>query len=106
MTRVYRLNYVRSDELLAMIRPFLSVDVGQKRVSVTPSYRFGIGESATFVSGGAGAAAAGGGGASTANTGGPTNQGASGGGSTVGRLPTADRRKLDVRQRPADHPGL
>jgi type IV pilus secretin PilQ/predicted competence protein len=81
MTRVYRLNYVRSDELLAMIRPFLSVEVGQKRVSVTPSYRFGIGESATFVSGGVGAA---GGGTSTANTGGPTNQGASGGGSTVG----------------------
>ena len=67
-----------------MIRPFLSADVGQKRVSVTPSYRFGIGESATFVSGGAGAASAGGGGASTANTGGPTNQGASGGGATVG----------------------
>ena len=84
LTRVYRLNYVRSDELLAMIRPFLSIDVGQKRVSVTPSYRFGIGESATFVSGGAGAASASGGGASSANTGGPTNQGASGGGSTVG----------------------
>ena len=84
MTRVYRLNYVRSDELLQMIRPFLSIDVGQRRVSVTPSYRFGIGESATFVSGGAGAASAGGGGASTANTGGPTNQGASGGGATVG----------------------
>ena len=84
VTRVYRLNYVRSDELLAMIRPFLSIDVGQKRVSVTPSYRFGIGESATFVSGGAGAGGAGGGGASTANTGGPTNQGAAGGGATVG----------------------
>ena len=84
LTRVYKLNYVRSDEMLTMIRPFLSIDVGQKRVSVTPSYRFGIGESATFVSGGAGAASAGGGGASTANTGGPTNQGAAGGGSTVG----------------------
>ena len=53
MTRVYRLNYVRSDELLNMIRPFLSEDVGRKRVAVTPSYRFGIGESATFVSGSA-----------------------------------------------------
>jgi len=84
LTRVYKLNYVRSDELLTMIRPFLSVEVGQKRVAVTPSYRFGIGESATFVSGGAGGASAGGGGASTSNTGGPTNQGASGGGSTVG----------------------
>ena len=84
MTRVYRLNYVRPDELLQMIRPFLSIEVGQKRVSVTPAYRFGIGESATFVSGGAGAASAGGGGASTSNTGGPTNQGASGGGATVG----------------------
>ncbi len=67
-----------------MIRPFLSADVGRNRVAVTPSYRFGIGESATFVSGGAGAAGAGGGGASSANTGGPTNQGASGGGATVG----------------------
>ena len=67
-----------------MIRPFLSEEVGRKRVSVTPSYRFGIGESATFVSGGAGAGGAGGGGASTSNTGGPTNQGASGGGSTQG----------------------
>ena len=68
-----------------MIRPFLSQDVGLKRVSVTPSYRFGIGESATFVSGGAAAASAGGGGGGgTANTGGPTNQGASGGGATVG----------------------
>ncbi len=84
LTRVYKLNYVRSDEMLTMIRPFLSADVGQKRVSVTPSYRFGIGESATFVSGGAGAASASGGGASTSNTGGPTNQGAAGGGSTVG----------------------
>ncbi len=84
LTRVYRLNYVRSDELLTMIRPFLSPDVGQKRVSVTPSYKFGIGESATFVSGGAGGASASGGGASSANTGGPTNQGASGGGSTQG----------------------
>jgi general secretion pathway protein D len=84
LTRVYKLNYVRSDELLTMIRPFLSEEVGRKRVSVTPSYKFGIGESATFVSGGAGAASAGGGGASSSNTGGPTNQGASGGGSTQG----------------------
>jgi type IV pilus secretin PilQ/predicted competence protein len=85
LTRVYKLNYVRSDEMLGMIRPFLSADVGLKRVSVTPSYRFGIGESATFVSGGAaGASAGGGGGGGTANTGGPTNQGASGGGATVG----------------------
>ena len=85
LTRVYKLNYVRSDELLTMIRPFLSEEVGRKRVSVTPSYRFGIGESATFVSGGAGAASAGGGGGGgTSNTGGPTNQGAAGGGSTQG----------------------
>ena len=85
LTRVYKLNYVRSDEMYTMIRPFLSKDVGLQRVSVTPSYRFGIGESATFVSGGAaGASAGGGGGGGTANTGGPTNQGASGGGATVG----------------------
>ena len=46
------MNYVRSDELLTIIRPFLSADVGLKRISITPSYRFGISESATFVSGG------------------------------------------------------
>jgi len=84
ITRVYKLNYVRSDEMLTMIRPFLSVDVGQKRVSVTPSYRFGIGESATFVSGGAGGASATGGGGATSGTGGPTNQGTAGGGATMG----------------------
>ncbi len=83
LTRVYKLSYIRSDELYGMIRPFLSADVGQRRVAVTPSYRFGISESATFVSGGAGAAGPGAGGPSSANTGGPTNQGASGGGPTL-----------------------
>ena len=93
MTRVYRLNYVRSDELLAMIRPFLSADVGQKRVSVTPSYKFGIGESATFVSGGAGAASASGGGASSANTGGPDQS---------GRLAAAVRPSAVINRQPAE----
>ena len=51
LTKVYKLNYIRSDEALNIIRPFLSADVGHKRISVTPSYRFGISESATFVSG-------------------------------------------------------
>ena len=30
LTKVYKLNYVRSDEMMAIIRPFLSVEVGQK----------------------------------------------------------------------------
>src|SRR5579883_2017684 len=52
ITKVYKLSYVRADEVLGIIRPFLSADVGRNRISVTPSYRFGISESATFVSGG------------------------------------------------------
>jgi type IV pilus secretin PilQ/predicted competence protein len=83
LTKVYRLNYVRADEMLAIIRPFLSTDVGRNRVSVTPSYRFGISESNTFVAGGAQAmtagAAAGGG-----MTGGGGVAGVTGGGATVG----------------------
>jgi len=85
ITKVYKLSYVRADEVLGIIRPFLSADVGRNRISVTPSYRFGISESATFVSGGgqamtAGGAAAGGG----AGTGGPGGSPPSGGGPTIG----------------------
>ena len=39
LTKVYKLSYVRADEILGVIRPFLSPAVGQKRISVTPSYR-------------------------------------------------------------------
>jgi type IV pilus secretin PilQ/predicted competence protein len=89
VTKVYKLNYVRSDEVLNMIRPFLSTDVGQKRVSVTPSYRFGISESATFVSGagsgGSGGGASGGGGGGTSAGGGAG--GASGGATSGGYQP-------------------
>ncbi len=70
ITKVYKLNYVRSDELWHMVRPFLS-EVGSKRAAVTTQYRYGISESATFVSGGSasgatGGAAAGGGSAGVA----------------------------------------
>ena len=61
LTKVYKLNYVRSDEMMLMIRPFLSADVGLKRFANTPSYRFGISESVTFVSGAAASGGAGGG---------------------------------------------
>jgi len=65
LTKVYTLNYVRSDEMMKMIKPFLSIDVGLKRVANTPTYGYGISESATFVSGGnpAGTGGAAGGGA-------------------------------------------
>ncbi len=80
LTKIYKLNYVRADELLGIIRPFLSPDVGQRRISITPSYRFGISESATFVSGGGAAMSAGGGGGGGASGpgGGPTGGGGSG----------------------------
>ena len=76
LTKVYKLNYVRSDEMLNMIRPFLSVDVGQKRVATSPSYRFGISESNTFASGGAMSASGSGGGG--------TGGGGMGGGGSMG----------------------
>ena len=76
-----------------MIRPFLNADVGQKRVSVTPSYRFGIGESATFVSGGGGASASGGG-VSSSTPAAPRTRVPSGGGSTRGMItPTGGTRR-------------
>ena len=105
LTKVYKLNYVRSDEMMIMIRPFLSADVGLKRFANTPSYRFGISESATFVSG----AAAGGGRVAAAGG------GAAGGGRRRwfrrrrvdhhGHS-SGDRRQLTFRRRPAHHPGL
>jgi general secretion pathway protein D len=75
LTKVYKLNYVRSDEMMLMIRPFLSAEVGLKRFANTPSYRFGISESVTFVagaaaSGGSGGGAGGGGGGGGGGTGG------------------------------------
>ncbi len=85
-TRVYKLNYVRADEILGIIRPFLSADVGRRRISVTPSYRFGISESATFVSGGGQAMSAGGGGGAAG--GGASSMGGPGGGAASGSGPT------------------
>ena len=81
LTKVYKLNYVRSDEMLNMIRPFLSVDVGQKRVATSPSYRFGISESNTFASGGAMSASGSGG---SGSGGGGTGGGGMGGGGSMG----------------------
>ncbi|MFI5454611.1 MAG: LysM peptidoglycan-binding domain-containing protein [Isosphaerales bacterium] len=72
LTKVYKLNYVRSDEMMTIIKPFLSTDVGLKRFANTPTYRYGISESATFMSGGVPSAGAGGavGGAGSAGAGG------------------------------------
>ena len=108
LTKVYKLNYVRSDEMMNMIRPFLSADVGLKRISITPTYRFGISESATFVSGG-GTAIGGGGGRRR------RWQAAARHGRRCRRRrcrhgshgdSTADRRQLTLRPRPPHHPGL
>ena len=94
LTKVYKLNYVRADELLRIIRPFLSADVGQKRIAITPSYRFGISESATFVSGGGAAMSAGGGGGGRAAA-------ASGGGRAVrGPPPTGSGPSVGGYQPP------
>jgi Flp pilus assembly secretin CpaC/nucleoid-associated protein YgaU len=46
--------------------------VGQRRIAVTPSYRFGISEAATFVTGGGGAGGVGGPGAGPTTGSGPT----------------------------------
>ncbi len=105
---MYKLSYVRADEILGVIRPFLSPDVGQKRISVTPSYKFGISESATFVSGGGqGMSAGGGGGGGGGGTGGPGGSPPSGGGPTIRRgfqPPTGGNSLADYD--PSDHPGL
>jgi general secretion pathway protein D len=92
LTKVYRLNYVRADELMVVIRPFLSPDVGQKRVSITPTYRFGISEANTFsTSGGmsaAGGAAAGVGGSASSPAGVAGSAGASSSGAVGYQPPT------------------
>ncbi len=52
ITKVYRLNYVRADELMVMLTPFLSEDVGRKRFATTPNYQFGVSEASTLATGG------------------------------------------------------
>jgi general secretion pathway protein D len=84
LTKVYRLSYLRADEVLGVIRPFLSREVGQRRMSVTPSYRFGISESATFVSGGGQAMSIGGAGGGGGGMGGPGGSPTTGSGPTIG----------------------
>jgi general secretion pathway protein D len=59
VTKVYRLNYIRADELMVMISPFLSSDVGRKRFATSANYQFGISESSTLTTGGVGAAGGG-----------------------------------------------
>ncbi len=60
VTKVYRLNYIRADELMVMISPFLSTDVGRKRFATSANYQFGISESSTLTTGGAGGGTGGG----------------------------------------------
>ena len=79
VTKVYRLNYIRADELMVMLAPFLSDDVGKKRFSTSANYQFGISEASTLTTGGAGGGAAGGGG------------GGGGGGAAVGGAGTIQR---------------
>jgi type II secretory pathway component GspD/PulD (secretin)/nucleoid-associated protein YgaU len=63
LTKVYRLNYVRADELMVMIIPFLSQEVGRRRFSTSSNYPYGISESSTLAAGGTGSVTGGGGGA-------------------------------------------
>jgi type II secretory pathway component GspD/PulD (secretin)/nucleoid-associated protein YgaU len=62
VTKVYRLNYIRADEMMVMISPFLSADVGRKRFSTTANYPFGVSEASTLASGALGSMGGGAGG--------------------------------------------
>jgi nucleoid-associated protein YgaU len=80
--KVYRLNYIRADEMMVMIAPFLSDDVGKKRFATTANYQFGISESSTLTTGGmgsptgvSGGAAVGGGGTGVVASGGTIQRG-------------------------------
>jgi len=79
VTKVYRLNYIRADELMVMISPFLSEDVGRKRFATSANYQFGISESSTLSTGGVG------------TTVGGTAGGAGGGGVAPGGAGTIQR---------------
>ncbi|WP_145952376.1 LysM peptidoglycan-binding domain-containing protein [Paludisphaera borealis] len=68
--KVYRLNYIRADEMMVMIAPFLSDDVGKKRFATTANYQYGISESSTLTTGGMGSTSSGGGGGGMAGAGG------------------------------------
>lgn len=70
-TRVYRLNYVRSEDIANMIRPFLSE---QAKLSSTPPSQVGISEGGAAGNGGSG-------GGSSGGSGGGSSGGGSGGGS-------------------------
>ena len=76
ITKVYRLNYIRADELMVMIAPFLSEDVGRKRFATSANYQFGISEASTLATGGMGMTAGGTTSGSGAGAGGATTGGA------------------------------
>jgi general secretion pathway protein D len=97
LTKVYKLNYVRSDEMMSMIRPFLSTDVGKNRISTTPTYRFGISESNTFVSSGSGGGGGAGGGGGGAVGGGGVGSGAIGFQPTTGGNSSSDFDHLIIQ---------
>lgn len=77
--KVYRLNYIRADEMMVMIAPFLSDDVGKKRFATTANYQFGISEASTLTTGGMGSTSAMGGGGMGGGAGGAGGVVASGG---------------------------
>ncbi len=81
ITKVYRLNYIRADELMVMISPFLSNEVGKKRFATSANYQFGISEASTLTTGGAG----GGGGVGGGGGGGGGGGVAPGGAGTIQR---------------------
>ncbi len=88
ITRIYHLNYVRSNEVQVMVEPFLSPE---GKITSTPASQEGINESADFQSGlsgggggGGGSSGGGGGGGGGSSGGGGGGGGASGGDSTGG----------------------
>ena len=81
VTKIYRLNYIRADELMVMITPFLSQDVGRKRFATSANYPFGISESSTLATGGSGSGGGGAGGGGGGGGGGV----AAGGAGTIQR---------------------
>ncbi|MDB5336883.1 MAG: xpsD [Planctomycetaceae bacterium] len=77
VTRVYRLNYVRSADIATMIQPFLSQD---GKLSQTPPSSVGISEGGAAGGGGTSGGSSGGSGGSSGGSGGGSG-GSSGGGS-------------------------
>ena len=102
VTKVYRLNYIRADELMVMISPFLSSDVGRKRFATSANYQFGISESSTLSTGGAGGGGGGGGGRWRRRR----RRCGRRSGNNPARHTASHGRRLDGQQRHGGHPGL